>query len=67
MILNVFSTYHRLAMRRLPTTFCIKTQPEFYFIIPSVLLKVKRFKYNASMLDCDEGPESSGTGKKKIP
>jgi hypothetical protein len=26
---------------------------------------VSRFKYNASMLDCDEIPESSETGKKK--
>jgi hypothetical protein len=53
-------------MRRLTTTSCIKIQSEIYFKIPSVLLKVKRFKYHASMLDCDEGPESSGTGKKKI-
>jgi hypothetical protein len=30
------------------------------------LLKIKRFKYHARMVDGDEGPESSGTGKKYI-
>ena len=50
-ILHVFSTYHRLARRKLTTTFCIKKQSEINFIIPSVLIGVKRFKYHASIVE----------------
>ena len=32
----------------------IKKQSEIYFIIPSVLLKVKRFKYHASILESQD-------------
>jgi hypothetical protein len=37
----------------------------FNFRIHPALLILARFNHNASMLDCDEIPESSGTGKKK--
>jgi hypothetical protein len=46
-ILNV----SQLAMRRLTTISCIKNQSEIYCIIPSVLLKMKRFKYHASIVE----------------
>ena len=38
-------------MIRLTTISCIKNQSEIYCIIPSLLLKVKRLKYYASIVN----------------
>ena len=66
-IWHVFSTSQRFAMRRLITTSCIKNQSEIYCIIQSALLKVKKIKYHAGTLDCDEGSESPVINKKGNP
>ncbi len=43
--------YHRLALKRLTAISWVRNQFEIYCIVPSVLLKIKRFKYHAIMVD----------------
>jgi len=45
------SMYHRLAIKKLTTTSCVKNKSEIYCTVPLVLLKMERFKYYASMVD----------------
>jgi hypothetical protein len=50
-LINIVSMDHRLAINRPTTTSFLKNQFEIYCNIPSVLLRMKRFKNNARMVD----------------